>query len=486
LTLSGGGDFNNSGNLTLNNAASVLKLDGIAKIEKVSVAVNLSDGFLDVNQNVTIQTFSQPKSSRIDIADGKSLTLTDAFEVPADQTMELHGDGGGTLIISNNLTLSGILKLNALNNTLDNGKLVFNNGLLDVDEDSTISSDIFLADNASMDLATDKMLTVKESFEIPQILKLEMVGEGGGILNLDNTLKLTGTLQFSAPDYTLENGTLELNDGSLLDVDYHTIIDSDIVLLGNTTVDVAQGVSLEYRGDAIDLLNYQLTFLGSGTFLNTNAILLSNSGSLLILAGDITIVLIEVTGNSAAGKGIRVESGGAKVVNLNFSATDPDLANMGLTFGDDTYSLEVENLNVNSTAQITGDGNGGWLNVNLLCAGARDGDVGNFPPGGSCIENNNVLTLQDINVKVEEAINIDFDGQIVMIGNTNFDAVGGLSFNLTGAMNFSGSVTANINLNGGKMCIADNTTIIGNIRHFADSLIFIVCQSKYSAIFIQG
>ena len=64
---------------------------------------------------------------------------------------------------------------------------------------------------------------------------------------------------------------------------------------------MAQGVSLEYRGDTIDLLNYQLTFLGSGTFLNTNAILLSNSGSLLILAGDITNVLIEVTGNSAAG-----------------------------------------------------------------------------------------------------------------------------------------------------------------------------------------
>ena len=44
-------------------------------------------------------------------------------------------------------------------------------------------------------------------------------------------------------------------------------------------------------------------------------------------------------------------------------------------------------------------------------------------------------------------------------------------------MNFNGTVTANINLNQGTMCITDNTTIIGNIRHFADSLIFIAPET---------
>ena len=94
----------------------------------------MTSGFIDVNDNTTIQTFLQTKSSRIDIADGKTLTLTDAFEVPADQTMEFYGDGGGTLNISDNLTLSGTLKLNALDNTLANGTLVFNNGTLDMDQ----------------------------------------------------------------------------------------------------------------------------------------------------------------------------------------------------------------------------------------------------------------------------------------------------------------------------------------------------------------
>ena len=208
LTMSGGGTFYNSDNLTL-SAESTLKLDGIGKVEKVYVSEILTNGFIDVNENTTIQTFLQTKSSRIDIADGKSLTLTDSFEVPADHTMELYGSGGGTISIGDNLTLSGILKLNAQNNTLANGKLVFNNGLLDVDEDTTISTEVFLADNASMDLANGKQLSLTKAFQVQHGKKLEMIGTGGGILSLTETLKLTGILQFSAPElYSCINGKL--------------------------------------------------------------------------------------------------------------------------------------------------------------------------------------------------------------------------------------------------------------------------------------
>ena len=70
LTMSGGGTFYNSDNLTL-SAESILKLDGIGRVEKVYVSENLTNGFIDVNENTTIQTFSQTKSSRIDIAEWK-------------------------------------------------------------------------------------------------------------------------------------------------------------------------------------------------------------------------------------------------------------------------------------------------------------------------------------------------------------------------------------------------------------------------------
>ena len=178
LTMSGGGTFYNSDNLTL-SAESILKLDGIEKVEKVYVSENLTNGFIDVDQNATIQTFLHSKSSRIDIADGKSLTLTDTFEVPADQTMELYGSGGGTINIGDNLTLSGTLKLNATNNTLKNGTLIFNNGLLDLDENATISTQLLFADNASMDLANGKQLSLTKAFQVPHGQKLEMIGTGG-------------------------------------------------------------------------------------------------------------------------------------------------------------------------------------------------------------------------------------------------------------------------------------------------------------------
>ena len=45
LTMSGGGTFNNSDNLTL-SAESILKLDGIGKVENVYVSDNLTDGYV--------------------------------------------------------------------------------------------------------------------------------------------------------------------------------------------------------------------------------------------------------------------------------------------------------------------------------------------------------------------------------------------------------------------------------------------------------
>ena len=68
LTMSGGGNFYNTDNLTLNHEDSVLKMDGIAKVEHVAFEENLSGGYLDVDQNSTIQTISHTKSSKIDIA----------------------------------------------------------------------------------------------------------------------------------------------------------------------------------------------------------------------------------------------------------------------------------------------------------------------------------------------------------------------------------------------------------------------------------
>ena len=214
-------------------------------MEKVYVSENLTDGYVDVDQDATIETFLPHFSSSIDIAEDKSLTLTDAFEVLEDQTMELKGTGGGTLNVGDNMTISGSLKLTAPDDTIDGGTLSFNNGSIDLDQSATISSEIFLADNASMDIASNKQLDVSQSFEIPENLKLEMDGTGGGILSIDNTtLTIVGVLLFSGQDYRFTNGTLGLSEGCLLDVDNDTTIASNIIISGNSSIDIAQNITL--------------------------------------------------------------------------------------------------------------------------------------------------------------------------------------------------------------------------------------------------
>ncbi len=225
LTISGGGDFSNTNNLDLNHENSVLKLDGIAKVEHVSVGEDLSDGFIDVDENATIKTLFHTKSSKFDVATEKTLTLENAIEIAENQTLELFGSGGGTLKISDTITLAGILKLNAPGNTISGGNLIFNDGKLDLDQDASIATKIILNNNASMDLSSGKTLSVTQSFEVPENLKLEILGTDGGSLSLSETetLEINGILLFSSPTvnsgipyHSLIDGTLELVDGALL------------------------------------------------------------------------------------------------------------------------------------------------------------------------------------------------------------------------------------------------------------------------------
>ena len=95
LTLSGEGVFANTNNLTLNDPASSLKLNGISEVQKVSISAELTSGKLEIAQNSTIGVLTHTGSSRIDIDNSKVLTLTNAFEIPNGQSMELLGSGEG-------------------------------------------------------------------------------------------------------------------------------------------------------------------------------------------------------------------------------------------------------------------------------------------------------------------------------------------------------------------------------------------------------
>ena len=129
--------------------------------------------------------------------------------------MELQGSGGGTIDISDNITLSGILKLNAENNIISGGKLLINDGMLDLDQDASIASQIILQDNASMDLSSGKKLSVTQLFEVPANLKLEIAGTDGGSLSLSDNLTIAGIIQFSPPTVSSQTQYHSMIDGAL-------------------------------------------------------------------------------------------------------------------------------------------------------------------------------------------------------------------------------------------------------------------------------
>jgi hypothetical protein len=271
--------------------------------------------------------------------------------------MELQGSGGGTINISDNVTLSGILKMNASENMIKGGKLIFKDGMIDLDEDASIASEIILSGDASMDLSSGKKLSVTQDFEVPANMKLKVLGTDGGSLSLSDTLKIAGIIQFSPPTvssqtqfHSMIDGTLELASGGLLDVDYHTNIASSIKIAGDSTIDVAPEMTLTYLGAAIDITTYKLTLLGKGTVLNSNAILLSNSEGLIIFADDINVALVKVDAASSSGRGIQVKSANAKITNLSLAA---DLI---LIFDNEQYVFNIENLEISSAATISTEG----------------------------------------------------------------------------------------------------------------------------------
>ena len=261
LTFKGGGTFANLDQLVLNVPESVLKLDGISTVANVSVPVALTTGKLDVLNNAVVQNLLHTGSSRVDILDGKSLSVTNGFEVPQTMSMELIGEGG-TLTLSDNLTLAGTLKF-PVSGILNSGTLFLNGGLLVIDENVTIGSDMVHVADASINIASDKSINYTgQEFNV-EALVLTLTG-GGTFANTNNlilnnsqsTLQLDGAnlskVSFAAE---LSNGVLNVADNSRIDSLSHT---------GSSRIDLAGGKSLTVLNPFEIPQGKSMKLLGSG------------------------------------------------------------------------------------------------------------------------------------------------------------------------------------------------------------------------------
>ncbi|MBT7974094.1 MAG: hypothetical protein HN687_08070, partial [Candidatus Marinimicrobia bacterium] len=162
LTLSGGGIFANTENITLNDPVGSLKFNGIAKVSKVLVSADMTTGNLEVTQDTIIENFSHTGSSRLDIADTKTLTLNNAFEIPTGKSLELLGADGGTLSLANKLTLKGTLKLSAAD-TIKDGTLSLSGGTLELTENAKIASTLLHEASSAVNVSSGKVLTYSGS-----------------------------------------------------------------------------------------------------------------------------------------------------------------------------------------------------------------------------------------------------------------------------------------------------------------------------------
>jgi len=280
LTLSGGGTFANSTDLRFNDTASVLNFGGIAEVSKVSFPVSLQTGKLNVTQNAKIQTLTHSGESIINISSGKILTIAEGFTIGSSKSMVLNG-AGGNLKLENTMTLSGTLQMDE-QSTLNSGTLAFDGGIVSVNNNSTISSAITHAGPSTFEIASGKRLTMKSDFTVPASKKMSLTGSNG-VLDLQNTLTLSGTLEFAVPQ-TLDNGTLALNGGTL-SVKDNVTISSAIAHSLDSTVDISSGSTLTHSGGALNIGAKTLTLSGGGTFANVDQLVLNDVGGELEFSG---------------------------------------------------------------------------------------------------------------------------------------------------------------------------------------------------------
>ncbi|MDP7157819.1 MAG: hypothetical protein QF922_06310, partial [SAR324 cluster bacterium] len=242
LTLTGGGTFANTNHLTLDDPASVLELDDVAHVSKVAIPAELESGKVEVLQDTNLQTLSHAGSSRIEIANEKTLTVSAATEIPPGKSLQLIG-AGGTLSLADTLTLSGTLHFVA-EGTLNNGTLALNGGLLDVDENTTITTNLNQLSDSVVNVASGKTLTYLGS--ALDIGSNELTLSGGGTLVNPNDFRL------SDPASVLNlSGVAELESVAIpevlttgkLTVDNHTGI-KRLSLAGSSQFDLADDIRL--------------------------------------------------------------------------------------------------------------------------------------------------------------------------------------------------------------------------------------------------
>ncbi|MGK5095443.1 hypothetical protein WDW89_25955 [Deltaproteobacteria bacterium TL4] len=485
LTITGAGTFFSASPLTLNDAASELRLNGTGTINSVTVSANvISTKGLNINETLMITTLNLGANLFVDIDALKTLSL-------------------GTLNISADATLTS-------NQRIGIGTLNLNDHSLTLGSETT---DLSISNAVIIDHPSEKIITGAAD-----------VAFTGGL-----TLATNGVLQITGAGGRI-SGAIALN-GGMLDIGDSTTITDNLTHTASSFINIAAGKTLTYSGSALNIGGNTLTLQGAGTFNNANAIILDNTSSELELNGSGTINVVTVLASIiTAAKGLDVnESATITTLNLGGSLVLEIAAGKTLTIGSG-FSLDgSETLLLSGTGILASDIvlNGGILNTNgslsltgnltqtssstleiassqtLNYSGAAF-NLGAFTlsvRGAGTFNNNNAVMLNNVSsklqidggvtvglVKVSTAISdtgkgvavnesatistLDLEASLpINLATNKILTIGGVSVDSGETLQFNGTgqLVANMILNGGIMDVNGDLTISGNITHTASS-----------------
>ena len=312
LTLSGGGTFNNTNALVLNNADSLLSLAGILTIGDVegTAAANAGKG-IQVSSSATLGDYDLSAESYLAIAANQ--TLAGQLNLQSNGELNISGDGeytgdialaGGKLNAVDDLTLAGTVSISAsseiivptgstlvLNQTggmslggttltLSGGGNFQSVGLDLNDADSklllnsiTVDSVSTSADSSGLDIDADSTVTSLSVANITPVAIADGISLSGAITVTAGSIKLaeTGTLASSIS-----------MSGGVLDADNSLTVSGALTQSGDIEIDVLTDKTLTYSGTAISLGANTVTLSGGGSLVSGGLTLNDEDSKLLL------------------------------------------------------------------------------------------------------------------------------------------------------------------------------------------------------------
>ena len=227
--------------------------------------------------------------------------------------------------------------------------------------------------------------------------------------------------------------------GGTLDSDESSTVSGALTQSGDIAIDVATGKTLNYTGTAVSLGAKILILSGGGTLSNTNAFVLNNSNSKLLLNS----ITLDSASTSADSLGLDIDTN-STVTSLSVSHITPVSIAAGKSLSG-AITVSAGSLKLNETGTLA--------STIAMSGGTLDADESSTVSGA-------LSHTADIEIDVATSKTLTYSGTAISLGANTLTLSGGGNL-------VSGGLTT---LNHADSKLLLNSIILDNVSTFADSL----------------